>query len=358
MKSTSNTTLIQWGTALLLAVNAITLIACTTLRPTRSPSNRAARSATGSGANLNRETVFSATTCFRPWQGKLPRAIDAARATSLPVRFGRGRTFSAIRVSKDLLLTAAHCLVGFKGKAKRAPFRIERGGRRIILTVAEMGNYNGTRGRMSDWALFRVENPAVLKGVAVAAFPDRRELNYVLKRRAPSIRQCGLPIWTISYPGPSMRRHPRPPIPGRLRRFLSRGYLQSHRALRELATLAWKHGVLYDQQLAPALPRLPLDVEKVWKANARRFLYRIYEDYRASGDPVIFHSGDFSPGSSGGGVHVEATGSLLGIMPYGTSVGGNPHKGWSGFYMAYRIDRICAESRLLSKLEKCRRLVP
>ncbi len=295
-------------------------------------------------------------TCTSPWKGETPKAVDAAKEATLPIRFGPGGAFSAVRVSEDLLLTAAHCLVGFKGDAERGPFRIERGGEKIELQVAEMGNYNGTRGQMSDWALFRVDDPSVLFGVAIASFPDKEAMDDALRQRAPSIRKCGLPVWTISYPAPSIRRPPRPPIPGKVRRFLSRGFLKSHAAHRELSALAWEHGILYDQQVSPGLPEMPLDVEKVWEANAHEFLYEIYEDYKASGDPLIFHSADFSPGSSGGGVFVEATGDLLGILPYGTSIGGDPRKGWSGFYSAYRIDRICTESRVLSPLGKCRKL--
>ena len=100
-------------------------------------------------------------------------------------------------------------------------------------------------------------------------------MDRALRGRAPSIRACGLPIWTVGYPAPSLRRHPRPAIPGKLQRFISRGFLQSHAAYRELAALAWRYGILYDQQLGHPLPKLTLDVEQLWKANATHALSRV-----------------------------------------------------------------------------------
>jgi len=224
----------------------------------------------------------------------------------------------------------------------------------LPVEFAEMGDYDEPAGRMQDWVLFRSKTPSELKGMPIAQFPTSDEMSKLLSQQAQSLGDCGAPVWGIGFPSKGYRQHPRPPIPGSKTLFLSRGMLLSHDVFKLLNVLAEERGVVYDHHYSPPLPEPDVDLDAGWAKLAEARV--CYEAYEKIGAKLLFHSTDFAGGQSGGGLFSEETGHILGIYPRGYGPV-SPNHAYPGPGWTYRIDNICAESKVLSDHDGCARLM-
>ncbi len=276
-------------------------------------------------------------------EGALPSTLDAARSASIMVRFGQGGC-SATKVGRSLVLTAAHCYVGYSGTEMLGAPVMERNGVPHPLRVAEMGAFEPSKGHVQDWLLLEATDD-VLDGIAVAPLASATQMQE-LRNIGHGLDDRTIPVWGLTYPMPSERKPPRTPMTGGP--FAGRGFVKSGRAYRQATVLAISSGRIYDDRAEGAPPKPPADFEAQWSTHPDLTILREHhERYQADGDPIVHHSADYSNGSSGGGFFAEDTGALVGIVPFGASVASRRDE-YAGFGTMYGVDAICRASKILA----------
>lgn len=150
-----------------------------------------------------------------PGANEVSDTIRRAEHSTLRVYYAEDGWCSATRVTEELVLTAAHCFLGFEGgkspDAIGAAFIITKD-RREPLELVEAGAYDLAMGKMQDWILFRpTTGPDALDGVAIAGFPDAEDIAGLLADLGDfSEFRSGAPVWAITYPQrPLHRKKPR-----------------------------------------------------------------------------------------------------------------------------------------------------
>ena len=86
---------------------------------------------------------------------KVPKKVEGRRMTTLPIYFGdiKGPNrlrCSAVKVTDELLLTAAHCPYGLEGKKDRSPYYIIINNIGDKLQIVDSGVFKPKEGKMSD----------------------------------------------------------------------------------------------------------------------------------------------------------------------------------------------------------------
>jgi hypothetical protein len=275
---------------------------------------------------------------------ELPASLNAARSASVIVRFGDRGGCSATKVGERMLLTAAHCKTGYSGHDDAGPARFERDGESHPLEVVEMGAFVPGDGKVQDWLLLAPrDGDDPFAGIRTATLASAAEIAGMVAKLGDSLDDRSTAVWSITYPAPSFRARPRTPMQGG--QFASHGYLKSADALRRSVAVAVAQHFVYDDRVAE-LPAIPPHVEELWASDAAAAMREHYERYAAAGMPILHHSADYAPGSSGGGIFAETTGKLLGIVPFGASIVSR-RDAYPGFGQLYRIDAICRESQKL-----------
>ncbi len=281
-----------------------------------------------------------------------PKAIEKVRTAALLVRHGENSGCSGVRVAEDLVLSAAHCALGYDGKTKRGPFFVKSEKARHELTLIETGNFEPSQNKLSDWVLYRAKDGRrALAKHAIAELSPRTEIEDIVNALSGELADRSVAVWTITYPAPGLRIHPRPAMIGR-NLFLSRGFLKSHTAYRKSIVLARRSQTIYDDGLELTAPQVPDDWEHQWSSFTKDVVVQMYLKFYRAGQPLLYHSADYAQGSSGGGIFIESTGHLLGIIPMGASVVSR-RDAYPGFGQLYRIDVICKESKTLAQLPAC-----
>jgi hypothetical protein len=302
--------------------------------------------------------------------GGIPDVISEAARSTLRVFYCDDGWCSATRVSDDLVLTAAHCFLGIEGG--KPPETIttataELGDRRVPLELVEAGRYDLGEGNTQDWVLFTpTEGSEALDDVGIAEFPDAAEMAGLLGGLGEfSELRSGPAVWALTFPQmPLYRTLPRPSFVDIGSRFVSRGFIRSDTAYRRSLLYYLQTGHALDDQYGSAVPSFEVDIPSAWAklpsmednpgARGAHILFDLYEEDE---DPVLYHSAEINGGSSGGGAFVETTGHLLGLIC--TQAGpANPGDTFLPTQALYRIDRICAQSAALSRLGKCKQLLP
>jgi len=104
-------------------------------------------------------------------------------------------------------------------------------------------------------------------------------------------------------------------------------------------------------------PGFNTDITNNWrklKKGLTRRMYLLYENYNKPDQLVFYHTADYSNGSSGGGIFNEK-GELLGIISVRESIGSRRSTKF-GIGHAYKINKICDQSKVLSSLKQCKRI--
>jgi hypothetical protein len=252
-------------------------------------------------------------------------------------------------VSPRFLLSAAHCARGYDGKRAPGAFHLDLGGRRHELHLVETGDFAPDDGKMGDWMVFEaLDLPGDTAFASLATPAELQDLGRV----TDALADRSVPIWTITFPSRGVRTYPRPALSGS-GVFLSPGYVKSDRAYREATLLTLVEGVVYDDLISATAPRFHGDVDAEWPRRAFQGLQNLHQKYASDGHAVVYHSADYAPGSSGGGVFLEHSGHLLGIIPMGNTPL-QRKDAYPGFGQLYRIDAVCRASRVLGTLPDCR----
>jgi len=278
----------------------------------------------------------------------IPQVIRDVADTAVQVKQGPTSGCSGVLVSPKLVLSAAHCARGYDGKQTPGAFYLERKGQRHELSIVETGDFQPDAGKMGDWMVLKASD--LPPDVPVASLVTPTELDAVT-RVTDSLADRSVPVWTITFPARGARTYPRLPPRGD-GVFLSPGFVKSDLAYREASLLTLVEGVIYDDLISTTPPRLLGDVEAGWSHQTQQTLFHLHRKYRADGAPLLYHSADYAPGSSGGGVFLAVSGHLLGIIPMGTSPI-QRKDGYPGFGQLYRVDAVCRASHVLAALPGC-----
>lgn len=308
--------------------------------------------------------IFCFLLVVSPWTSSgaagIPSPIDHAIQTTLTVHFGKENRCSAVRVNENLILSAAHCLLGYDGKASRTnSIYSDIQGVRYWLRIAEIGAFAPPKGKMEDWVLLTPkEGTSLPSSVAVVFFPTNQEFKNILKNLGDFEGRKGIPVWTVTYPFFAARSFPRQGSDGK-GPFVSKGFLKSEMAYKKYILWSSTRFQLCDEQFNFPCPKMEVDVEGEWKKLAQNFVaedvYHKYWKYKNNGDPLLYHTADYANGSSGGGIFIEKSGHYLGLIPMGSSIG-DRRTTFIGIGQLYRIDVICRQSKILGQLEKCKGL--
>jgi hypothetical protein len=275
---------------------------------------------------------------------------DAARARAfssvLHLNGGPHRGGSGVRVADGLVLTAAHCVLGLDGAQPVSSFTTRVAGAEYRLDVAETADFAPALGRMTDFAVLSATDVAASVPVAQLATAD--ELR-AAESVGDGLLEKSVEVWVAGYSTKSARAPPREAIPGQ-QLFASQGWLKSRSAFRLATYLAVKQGFILDDRFGPPPAAVTFgDLE--WQSLSETGPHVLYENYAAAGAPLFYHSADYAPGASGGGVFL-ANGHLLGIIPLGTTAGSRV-QGYQGFGQAFRVDVICRKSKVLAAVPGC-----
>ena len=299
----------------------------------------------------------------------IPPEITHAERSTLRIYYSDDGWCSATRVAETLVLSAAHCFLGFNGEkevAEIGPVFFEHDGRKEAARVVESGTYRLADDRVQDWILFEpVSGADALHGIAIAEFPDSAGMAALLRNLGEFAGdRRGEPLWAITYPQiPFRRTFPRPGFRDVGSVFFARGFLRSDLAYKLSVLFFLERNQSYDDQYSREVPDFDVDTDALWETlptkednPGARGIHILYDLYSKDGDSVLYHSADIFRGSSGGGVFVERTGHYLGLIctqaaPVDTTNMFLPVQA------LFRVDRICEQSCVLSKLEKCRRLI-
>ena len=299
-----------------------------------------------------------------------PQVAGNAQAT-MKIFYGDDSYCCGVRVADALILSSAHCYIGFNGDEpleKSEPHRIKRNGQEHRLEVAELGNWAPPEGKMDDWILFSpIGGTGVLDGIPVVAFPDKAEWDAILANRGRfGAADRGAPIWHISFLGlPIRRMYPRPVFVDPNEPFFSKGFIKSERAYKKNTLFILLRNQFYDDLLSGSYPNFEVDVDAEWEKlpamkepKSAKHVYMWLQRWSDAVDRVLYHTADYFLFSCGGGHYSEDTGHYLGFVTANAAIVNpeNTFTGGSGLLL-YRIDQVCEQSALLSKLEKCRLLV-
>jgi hypothetical protein len=323
----------------------------------------------------------------------VPEVIEKSGSSTLKIFFeghGDKHACSATRVANNIILSAAHCFQGFFGDKKLEdvkPSYIVHEGVKHSLRIIEAGQYSLVQGglpeiftsdtKLQDWILLESEDGArSLKGIGIAKFPSADELQDVINDRR-DFGECdgGTPIWTITYPKSMIRIYPRPSNAEEGSVFYSRGQLMTDEAYKTSVIYMLREQSVFDDQYGMSIPDYAIDVDAEWerlhdikelKLEAGKMpsendllpfgIYRTYELYEESGDPILYHSADINEKSSGGGVFVESSGHYLGFISMGVGKGSRSEM-YGGDYHLFRVDKVCEQSKVMARLKKCRDLL-
>lgn len=283
--------------------------------------------------------------CSRP--APAARFDERTVATVIELRSGGEPLCSGVRIAPALVLTAAHCVVGFTGQEQRAQLTVAVGGVVRTLHVVELGAFDPDRGQMADFAL--LGGDPLPADVPIAALATRDELA-AATRVGDALDSREVHVHAVGFAQAGRRSPPRP-APDGIGVFVSEGYLKSASAYRRAAVLAVQYGFIFDEAAARPLPREERPLDEAWASMQTHGLHRMFRKYERAGRPILYHSADYTPGASGGGVFLDS-GRLLGIVPFGTSAVPRPQE-YPGFGQLYRIDHICRASKLLASHRGC-----
>lgn len=290
----------------------------------------------------------------------VPEAIASMAGASIPIAVGDQGRCSAVRVSERWILTAAHCAVGHTGKEKRQMALLGEGVR-YPLAVVETGDFRPQEGRLHDWAILTPERgTGMLSEVGVASFPTAAELKKTEDALESTNLRDGPAVWTITFPQPSVRIYPRPAPLGN-GTFLSRGRLMNDRGYQRRTILLAQAHQLIDDRFGKRPGRFKGNIGEEWeklKQNRQGLignLVALFTSYEEGGDPIWYHTADYANSSSGGGVFLERSGALLGIIPM-SAAPFDARATYDGLGHLYRIDRICKESKQMAELAGCQAL--
>lgn len=306
----------------------------------------------GSPCDLNAQTSINSS------------AIDKAARSVVKLHINSDVGCSAVRISYNVLVSAAHCFYNTDGKAKEAsqrPSYIKKNRRKYKILEAEVGEFNLEAGKFEDWIILNVDNPkTALSKVAVAPLPKKSELEQILNNLGNFDEfSRGEVVWLIGYPQPFVRIFPRKGSLGK-ELFLSRGHLKNENAYMKHMIYLVKYHQYYDELIGPPPDDLiEINASKLWKKYMRdeslKKTKMVYEGYKKNGDTILHHTADVAYGTSGGGVFSEQNGKLIGITCMDAALG-HREATYSGMGSLYRIDSICRQSELLSKMDECKPL--
>ncbi|OFZ22582.1 MAG: hypothetical protein A2202_01930 [Bdellovibrionales bacterium RIFOXYA1_FULL_36_14] len=296
----------------------------------------------------------------------IPASIEKSSESTFRLNFtilgeenSKGRC-SATRISEKYVLTAAHCVVGFAGSSHFDNFYFEFNNKKYFLSLTERGHYSPNEtNEISDWAVFEISQKNIheLSAIKPANFPNKQKIEKIMNNLGDfaNFQNLGTEIWSITYPTPSIRQPPRPAPDGN--EFISKGYLKTELAYKQSILWGISTHNIYDEIFAPDDIDFNIDIESEWLKLENHpqwggifFLAKLYKQNTNS---LIYQSSDFSGGSSGGGIFLKDNGELIGIRVV-TNTLVQPTKGYNGINQLYRIDKICKESKLLAKLDKCK----
>jgi len=234
----------------------------------------------------------------------------------------------------------------------QGPLQLVRGDREYLVQMVDYGTFDPKEGKMDDWMLlWPNEGAKALEGIAIAKLATARELDALTKSLSQSLEARQHPVWAVTYPSASSREPPRLPLPdGQL--FASPGYLKSETAYRQSAALAITRDWIFDDLSSKPLPGLSRpQIQTAWESPENP-LRGVYDLYKGAGMPILYHSADYSPGSSGGGIFDEKTGKVLGFVPMGTSFLSR-NEAYPGLGQLFRVDVVCRQSKRLRAAGVC-----
>ncbi|MBU0579942.1 MAG: hypothetical protein ABH859_08265 [Pseudomonadota bacterium] len=284
----------------------------------------------------------------------IPDTIGSAKNSVVRLYVDNKRS-SAVRISSKYILSAAHCLYGYDGQRVPKQIFLSINGKRIDLEVIESGKFNPNRGYMQDWVLLAPKQGSIPQSIEIAKIPMQENLSNELKNKGEfGDWGSGAKIWSISYPGIAIRQYPRPGANGN-EIFISYGYLKTDEAYKTFIVFEAVKNQFVDEIYNPPAKKIKIKWKKKWKSlkTDRNFksIYELYNLYQQDGDPLLYHTADFSNGSSGGGFFLDKSGAIIGIVVMDTNIdtrrGMNP-----GVGSLYRIDAICKQSKSLATICK------
>jgi hypothetical protein len=203
---------------------------------------------------------------------------------------------------------------------------------------------------MADFAVLRGE-PAPA-GTPIAPLATRAQV-MAADQIDDALTSRKLPVWAVGFSQEGRRIAPRQ-APNGVSVFVSPGWLKSPTAYRHAAVLAVQHGFVFDETIERPLPPEERPLAEAWASIATHGIHRLFRKYEAAGRPILYHSADYTPGASGGGLFLD-DGRLLGIIPLGTTAFPRTQD-YPGFGQLYRIDAICRQSKVLSTSPACQSL--
>jgi hypothetical protein len=306
--------------------------------------------------------LFKPSACLGG-QHKIISNIERYLASTLPIYIGKGNRCSSVRISESLILSAAHCFLGYDGQEdirKSYPVYIKINGIRHDMKIMEIGQFKPKNGKMEDWVLLEpLEDKTILSPISIATLPDRKELENILNHLGGynGINK-GADVIAVTYPSQLFRVYPRKAHDGEEKPFISEGRLKTDDAYKKFILLSALKSQICDELKNNKCPTLMVDIGTEWdklkKRNIFEPIYDFHSKYKDNGNPILYHTADYSNGSSGGGLFAKDYG-FIGIIPIGTSVVPRVNS-FAGIGQLYRIDVICRQSNILSQLESCQKL--
>lgn len=265
---------------------------------------------------------------------------------AIELRYKDNLSCSGVRIAKDLVLSAAHCSLGFGGGDDVRRFRWSFGGSSGELERAEIGSFDPKSDQLHDWMVLRGKLP----DGPLAQIVTAEELAKV-RRVGDDLRDRSVRVVLATFPDRAARLFPRPAIPGD-GLFVSQGFAKSTRAYR-VATVLASRGVLYDDQSDSDAPPPPRDIETAWAELRGQQVGKLFDGYARIEGAILYHSADYAPGSSGGGGFLD-NGHLIGIVPMGASPKGTSRAhAFLGVGQLFAVDVICRESSVLKDANVC-----